>query len=143
MLRVSCSVFFTVIFVLTALSTFSQGRLEVTIAGIQDVTGAVRVGIFQDPDNFPTKAVEGKVAQVTKDSMVVVFENLVPGRYAISAIHDENDNGKLDTNLIGIPKEGFGFGNDAMGTFGPPSFKKASIEIGITPVRHVIKLRHF
>lgn len=124
-------------------AALSQGRLEVTIAGIKEVQGSVRVGLFQDPKNFPGKAVEGKVVPVTRDSTVVAFEGLPPGTYALSVIHDKNDNGKLDTNIIGIPKEGFGFGNDAMGLFGPPSFEKASIAIGTQPVTHVITLRHF
>ena len=43
-------------------------------------------------------------------------------------MHDTNDNKELDSNLFGMPKEGFGFSNDAMGMFGPPDFKKASFE---------------
>ena len=47
-------------------------------------------------------------------------EDLAPGRYALSAFHNENDNGELDTNLLGVPSEGYGFGNDASAAFGPP-----------------------
>ena len=43
--------------------------------------------------------------------------------------HDENDNKKLDTNLIGIPKEGFGYSKDAMGRFGPPKFDDAVLTV--------------
>ena len=44
------------------------------------------------------------------------------GTYAVKLFHDANDNGRLDTNWIGIPKERFGFSNNAMGRFGPPDF---------------------
>ena len=45
-------------------------------------------------------------------------------------IHDENDNHKLDTNWIGIPTEGYGTSRDAVGKFGPPSFKDAAFSYG-------------
>ncbi len=58
-------------------------------------------------------------------SLVVVFESLPPGEYAISVFHDENKNGKMDSNFFGIPKEGVGASNDAKGQLGPPHDKDA------------------
>ena len=58
-----------------------------------------------------------------------MVQDLAPGRYALSAFHDENDNGELDTNLMGIPSEGYGFGNDASAAFGPPSFEAAAVDV--------------
>ena len=60
----------------------------------------------------------------------VTFEGVPFGTYALKVFHDENDNGKLDTNFVGMPKEAFGFSNDAMGRFGPPDFDAASFELG-------------
>jgi uncharacterized protein (DUF2141 family) len=54
------------------------------------------------------------------------FEDIPPGTYAIAVVHDENMNGKLDTNLLGIPTEGYAFSNDAKGLLGAPSFSAAS-----------------
>ncbi len=54
------------------------------------------------------------------------FEDVPPGTYAIAAAHDENMNGKLDTNALGIPTEGYGFSNDAKGWLSAPSFSAAS-----------------
>lgn len=54
------------------------------------------------------------------------FEDIPPGTYALAVIHDENMNGVLDTNALGIPREGYGFSNDARAWFGPPSFADAS-----------------
>jgi uncharacterized protein (DUF2141 family) len=56
------------------------------------------------------------------------FTGLRPGTYAISVFHDENSNGKLDTNFLGIPKEGVGASNDAKGHFGPPKFADAAFQ---------------
>jgi uncharacterized protein (DUF2141 family) len=65
----------------------------------------------------------------------VRFEGIPYGTYAVKVFHDENSNGRLDTNLIGFPKEGFGFSNDAMGSFGPPSFEQAAFAIEASRVQ--------
>ncbi len=54
------------------------------------------------------------------------FENIPPGTYALAVVHDENMNGKLDSNWLGIPKEGYGFSNDVKAVHGAPSFSDAS-----------------
>ena len=69
--------------------------------------------------------IKGKTTVTKAGEVQVVFENVAPGDYAISVMHDANENDELDSNAFGIPKEGFGFSNDAMGMFGPPSFEKA------------------
>jgi len=56
------------------------------------------------------------------------FEDIPPGTYALAVIHDENMNGKLDTNWLGIPKEGYGFSNDVKALLGAPSFSAASFK---------------
>ena len=56
------------------------------------------------------------------------FEGIPPGTYARAVIHDEDMNGKLDTNWLGIPTEGYGFSNDATGVLGPPPFSAASFK---------------
>jgi uncharacterized protein (DUF2141 family) len=53
------------------------------------------------------------------------FSDIKPGKYAIAVIHDENCNGKLDTNMFGIPKEGYGFSSGAEVTMSAPSFSDA------------------
>jgi uncharacterized protein (DUF2141 family) len=107
----------------------AQGTLTVTVKNIKDTKGTIRVGLFNSENDFLKKAVEGKVVKVTGTEVTVVFQNLKPGEYSVSVIHDENENGELDTNMMGIPKEGFAFGNNAMGMFGPPSYDKAKVSV--------------
>jgi small-conductance mechanosensitive channel len=61
----------------------------------------------------------------TPENQLVRIPNETPGTYALAVIHDENMNGKLDTNWLGIPIEGYGFSNGAKGLFGAPSFSAA------------------
>ena len=114
---------------------FTQGlyaqnqSLTVSIKNISSDKGTLRVGIFNSQTDFLKKQLYGQIIKSKSGDMKVVFENIPVGAYAISIIHDENENGELDSNLFGIPNEGFGFSNDAMGTFGPPSFEKASFNL--------------
>jgi uncharacterized protein (DUF2141 family) len=127
----------------TTISGFSQTRLEISVEKIRNTTGTVRVGLFASDETFLKKAIDGKV--IKADNVVtVIFEDLKPGDYAISVIHDENENSELDMNTFGIPKEGFAFGNNSMGLFGPPSFEKAKITIvsGKT-VKQTLELKYF
>lgn len=78
------------------------------------------------PNDEPVKTLK---VDVTANQAIGTFENLTQGEYAISLFHDENSNGELDKNLMGIPKEPFGFSNDEMGMFGPPSFNKCVIVV--------------
>lgn len=106
--------------------TVQAQSLTVSIKNVKSNKGTIRVGIFNSQNDFLKKQLFGQVIKSTSGEALVVFDNVPVGAYAISIIHDENENGELDSNFFGIPKEGFGFSNDAMGTFGPPSFEKAS-----------------
>jgi len=61
---------------------------------------------------------------ITDSTCSFSIPDLMPGKYAVRFYHDENLNGKMETNLLGKPTEGYGFSNNVTGTFGPPPFKK-------------------
>jgi uncharacterized protein (DUF2141 family) len=115
-----------------------RATLNIRIEGLRNDKGTIFVSLYNNKKAFDTNknAVVSGQARPAGQSCVVVFENILPGRYALSFIHDENDNKKLDTNLIGMPKEGFGYSKDAMGRFGPPSFDAAALVVpaGTLPV---------
>ena len=136
-------VFFALLSVSSLLAFAQHGTLEVTVTNVTEARGTIRVGLFDNEDDFLEKAAYGKVVAANGSSVVVRMERIPHGTYGVSVIHDENENGKLDTNAVGIPKEGFGFGNNAMGLFGPPSFEKASVTIGESPAIQELRLKHF
>ena len=122
-------------------SAIAQYTLVVTVKNIKQSEGTVRVALFNDEDSFLDKAFQGKTVKVNGTEVSVEFGNLPAGEYALSVFHDANDNGELDKNFMGIPKEGFGFGNNAMGTFGPPSFEKAKFNLDDESTKHEIVLK--
>ena len=131
------------LFIFATSSVLAQNRIEVTVKNIKQQQGSIRIGLFNNEENCLKKAIEGKVVKANAAEVKVVFENLKAGDYAVSVIHDENDNGELDKNTFGIPKEGFAFGNNAMGMFGPPSFEKAKVSVGTSVAKQVIELKYF
>jgi len=104
--------------------------IHVKILNIKNSTGTVACALFESREGFPTEylrmATNVMVIKIRKDQARCDFEDIPPGTYAMAVIHDENMNGKLDTNWLGIPTEGYGFSNDAKGFVGAPSFSAAS-----------------
>lgn len=136
-------IFVGFVFLFIAAEITAQPVLEIVVKGIKEPKGSVRIGLFTNGEDFLKKAAEGRVVKVEGEEVTVVFEKLKRGNYGISVIHDENDNGELDTNIVGIPKEGFAFGNNAMGAFGPPAFDKAKVILSDSLVKQVIILKYF
>ena len=100
--------------------TIAQIKLEVEIENLRNGSGNILVALIDAEKN----QVMGKTGQIQNGKSLIVFENLKPEKYAIKYIHDENANGKLDKNFMGIPKEGYGISNNAYGFFGPEEFEK-------------------
>jgi uncharacterized protein (DUF2141 family) len=131
------------VIVLSWFETSAQSSLEIHVNNIKSNKGSIQFGLFTTEADFLKNPIEKKVIKSTGKDVIVVFENLQPGDYALSVIHDENENGKLDSNAFGIPKEGFAFGNNALGSFGPPPFEKAKITIVDQDVKQDIKLKYY
>lgn len=100
------------------------------VLSIRNSTGTVACALFESPVGFPAEflrsATNVMVIKIRKTQARCDFEDIPPGKYAIAVIHDEDMNGKLETNLLGIPTEGYGFSNDAKSLIGVPSFSDAS-----------------
>jgi len=98
------------------------------VDGFRNQKGDLGVTVFNSPDGWPennSKAVQHGGFPFSGDSATVTL-TLPQGRYAFAVIHDENSNHKLDRNLIGFPKEGFGFSNNPKVYLTAPGFETAS-----------------
>ena len=100
--------------------------IHVTILNIKNSTGTVACALFESSAGFPIEVLHSAtnvmVIKIRKTQARCDFEDIPPGTYAIAVIHDENMNGKLDTNVFGIPTEGYGFSKDARALIGYPRF---------------------
>ncbi|PKO99835.1 MAG: hypothetical protein CVU13_04730 [Bacteroidetes bacterium HGW-Bacteroidetes-8] len=106
--------------VLSPLSLLGQFSLRIEIEGLRSSNGQVILVLSSEKG----EKISGVFREIEESKSVIVLENLKPGNYSFKYFHDENKNQVLDLNRVGIPKEGFGYANNAKGTFGPPSFKK-------------------
>lgn len=114
-----------IVFTSFNLSVKSQVNLKIVIKNLENNTGCV-VMDFRDGEDEPLKAFSEKIVD---KQCVISVSDLKPGNYSFRYFHDENENKKLDTYWIGVPKEGYGFSNNASGKFGPPSFEKTVFEV--------------
>ena len=104
--------------------------IHVKVLNIRSSAGTIACALFDSPDGFPIEflhyATNIMVIKIREEQARFDFLDIPPGTYAIAVVHDENMNGKLDTNWLGIPTEGYGFSNDAKALLGAPSFSAAS-----------------
>ncbi len=109
-----------------------QARITVEVNALRSPKGVVRCTLYASAAGFPSdpsKAVARTVGTaIANGRATCTFDNVKPGIYAVGFIHDENNNGKLDTNFFGIPTEGYGASNDARGSMGPPKFDAAKFK---------------
>ena len=88
---------------------------------LREKGGVVRCGLFER-SGWLKKVVASATVRASGASALCVFNKIQPGTYGISAFHDQNSNGKLDTNFLGMPIEDYCASNNARGVLGPPSF---------------------
>lgn len=118
--------------------------LTIHVGGLRNTNGYLRLSLYDRPETFPKG--NGRMARlkvrVQSSPMTVRFTDLLPGSYAVTVHHDEDADGKLNRNLVGMPREGYGFSNDAQVTFGPPSFASAAVRLGREDTAITITVRY-
>ena len=129
-----------VIFILPFLITISHTYAATVIVKVNNIEkkGEMHLAIYDDAEVFENDdgekggaakgIIQGVIEDVETGSVTYTFE-LPDGTYAIGIFVDKNYNNKMDRNLFGVPKEQFGFSNNAKGKFGPPSFEDASFAV--------------
>lgn len=107
------------------------GELKLTIDGVADEQGTIRVALYGDDGGFmkPEQQIGASFMRARTGQMTFTFHDLPSGRYAAAVFHDANGNGELDANMLGVPTEGFGFSANAAGSFGPPDFGQAAVTV--------------
>lgn len=108
---------------------FAQVTIKVDVMGLKNNNGQVMIGLYNTENNFLKKIFKGNAVVIKDKKVTTTFANIPVGEYAISVFHDENSNGKLDKNFIGIPTESYASSNGAKGFMGPPKYTDAKFEV--------------
>ncbi len=105
--------------------------ITITVNGVRNDKGKIAALAFVKPDGFPDRvAMAATQAQVPARQGVVtlVLKNVRAGKVALTILHDEDGDGKLKRNLVGIPTEGVGMTGKPLGNRAP-KFEEAVVEI--------------
>jgi len=139
-----------------AILPVQAGDLRVTVTGVRSDEGALMIGFYDSAANFedaidtsahigllndPGRLV-GATMRAKTGAQGIAIIKLPPGRYGVIVFHDQNDNGLLDVSILGIPIEGYGFSNNAVGFLSAPSFDKAAVAVGALDVSTSIALTY-
>lgn len=112
------------------ISSNVTAQLKLKVNGVSSKQGSFMIAVYDSQDDFMKQDAATKriVYPLKSYENFIEIEGLALNQsYAIAVYHDKNNNGKLDTNIFGIPSEVYGFSNDARGTFGPPSYSEAKV----------------
>ena len=133
--RIFNAFFITMFFSVSVLSVFylspayaagvSVGTLTINITGFKSDEGFAMISVVNSQKDFDEEVSYRKFKSKIKNGCVAqLVENLEFGKYGVKIFHDENENGKIDTRMFGIPVERYGFSNNARGKFGPPKYEE-------------------
>lgn len=126
-------------------STTAMGELDVRFEGLRSDKGMIRACLTRNPAYFPKcdkDPASFKVSIAAGRDARMAIADVPPGDYALSVLHDENGNAKVDT-MLGIPREGVGFSRNPRLYFGPPSFKAVSIHVPAGESSTDVKMKYF
>ncbi|KPM30246.1 Hypothetical protein I595_3656 [Croceitalea dokdonensis DOKDO 023] len=125
---------------LIAIAANAQDTVNVTVTleNVLNDKGTLLVSLHTNETFMKGSGVMNLKEAATAGSVTFTFENVAPGSYAVMALHDENDNQRMDFEPNGMPKENYGMSGNEM-TMGPPSFADAQFEVGKEDVDLVIR----
>ena len=105
----------------------NTGYLTIVVTGLENDDGEVLIAVSNSREDYESDdpAFIGAKVKIENRKAEHTFEELPFGEYTIKLFHDENMNGELDSNFLGIPTEDYGFSNNVRGTFGPADYDDA------------------
>jgi uncharacterized protein (DUF2141 family) len=119
----------TIAFFIYGLMSAQNVNLTVSVSGLKNNTGNVKVGLYNSEGTFLKAVYKSMASDIKNNEATVTFVDIPKGEYGISAFQDENSNGKLDKDTMGIPSEDYACSNNAKGYMGPPKFRDAKFSI--------------
>jgi uncharacterized protein (DUF2141 family) len=126
-------------------ATKQSGTISVSVKGLKNLDGMLGIALYITKNGFPDKPERAFATKVIKPNgsiNVVTFDNIAYGDYAVSVLHDENSNGKMDKSFFGIPREGFGVSNNPKIRRGPPSFSEALFTLNAKELEITVTLNY-
>lgn len=122
----------TCAFILSTFLSFGQETksqsITITIENVKSDTGKVVLGLHTENTFMKTEAIKTAESKIEDGKITVTFKDVTPGTYGIMALHDENENGRMDFDASGMPAESYGMSNNPL-SYGPPQYSDAKFEL--------------
>jgi len=117
-------------FIMAMAGSSQADTLTINFQGIESQSGKIYLVMHSNEKDYSqdAKPAHAAIIDVTGQQTVATIKDVKPGSYAIKSFVDDNDNGQMDTNLVGMPKEQYGFSNNA-GRFGPAPYEDAEFSV--------------
>ena len=106
-----------------------QATIYLRVTGLRSEKGQVKIAVFNSPEKWLDEPLYSATINVDGQEVVWKINDVPYGDYGVAVFHDENRNGKMDKNVLGIPMEPYGFSNNVRVTFGPPKWEKAKFVV--------------
>jgi len=119
---------------LVATGALADTSVTVEVLDVTSSEGHMVLTVFEGKNNWLKRGYKVEKVLIESTGTVLITVELPPGEYAFHAYQDLDDNGKMKSNFIGIPKEPTAVSNNAKGKFGPPKYKDAKVVVGEEPV---------
>jgi uncharacterized protein (DUF2141 family) len=123
-----------------------NGKLTVEIDGLKNKEGQVCASLFANSQGFPSqrdRVLQSQCIKITDIPLLLTFNNLKAGNYAVAIMHDKNSDRILNRNIIGIPVEGFGFSSNPEVKTRAPKFGEAAFLVAGPDTNIQIMLKYF
>ncbi|MFT5437049.1 MAG: hypothetical protein ACI840_001701 [Ulvibacter sp.] len=114
---------------LTGLFMHGQNTIEVSMSGFDNNDGTAMIALYDSAESFLEKRLLGKISKIENNEAKVIFSDVPDGIYAISVVHDEDENGRLNMVMGFYPSEASGASNNAPANFGPPKWEDAKFGV--------------
>lgn len=129
----------SLLLLISAIGFAQNNALTVTITGIQNNSGKLMAEVYNSKGKFLKSAYKTTSTSIKANTTTVIFSDLPKSEYTVMVYHDQNGNGKLDKNFIGMPKEPVACSNNAKGFMGPPKYEDAKFSL-VTDSKITIKM---
>ena len=138
----------TIALITLCYNSYSQekGDLRIEVEGIRNASGHVSIALFSSENGFPEKsenAFKLQVQEIKNGQAVFNFQFLPPGNYAFAVLHDENKDGEMKKNILGIPREGFAFSQNFKPKIGAPDFEEASFKLNSGTNKVIVRMIYY
>lgn len=121
---------------LVSISSLMANEINIEITNILNKNGDMKIGLYNKAEDFSKidKFYKEVIIKISSKTIKYKFTNIPNGTYAIAIFHDENQNGKIDKNILGMPQEGYGFSNNIRPSFRSANFEESKFELNKSKV---------